>query len=132
MHDRSEDLAAGGTGAGARAPRLLMITPDFPPAPGGIQVMAHELARELRGFDTRVLAPACDGAREFDARSGVAIRRVRANHPPAHVRNLALNAGAVLEARQFRPAATLVMHIVASPAAVFIRRLTGAPMVSYF
>jgi phosphatidylinositol alpha-1,6-mannosyltransferase len=109
-----------------------MITPDFPPARGGIQVMAYELARELRGFDTRVLAPACDGAHEFDARSGVAMRRVRPNHAPAHVRNLALNAGAMLEARRFRPAATLAMHIVASPAAVLIRRLTSAPTVSYF
>src|SRR5438105_8156887 len=106
MSGRSDDLAVGRTGAGAgvHAPRLLMITPDFPPAPGGIQVMAHELARELRGFEIRVLAPTCAGAREFDARSGVAVRRVAAKHLPTRVSNLQLNVGAVLEARRFRPA----------------------------
>jgi phosphatidylinositol alpha-1,6-mannosyltransferase len=109
-----------------------MITPDFPPAPGGIQVMAHELARLLRGFDTHVLAPGGAGAREFDALSGLAVRRVGTHLLPARARNLQLTASALLEARRFRPAATLAMHIVASPAAVLIRRLTGAPTVHYF
>jgi phosphatidylinositol alpha-1,6-mannosyltransferase len=134
MPDGSEHLAADGAvaGAGVRAPRLLMITPDFPPARGGIQVMAYELARLLRGFDTHVLAPAGAGAREFDAQSAVAVHRVDARLLSARARNLQLNASALLQARRIRPVATLAMHIVASPAAVLIRRLTGAPTVHYF
>ena len=34
-----------------------MLTPDYPPAAGGIQVTAHRLATGIEGFRTLVLAP---------------------------------------------------------------------------
>ena len=46
-----------GSSPRARGPRLLILTPDYPPAAGGIQVTAHRLATGIEGFRTLVLAP---------------------------------------------------------------------------
>jgi phosphatidylinositol alpha-1,6-mannosyltransferase len=117
--------------SGSQRPRLLILTPDFPPAPGGVQVLAHGLAAGMNGFHTRVVALDCPGAGAFDRSSGLAIRRVRggASHRAG---NAALNAAALLEAARFRPQATLSVHIVASPSAAVIRRALRARTVQYF
>jgi phosphatidylinositol alpha-1,6-mannosyltransferase len=113
-------------------PRLLLVTPDFPPARGGIQVLVHRLAIGLGGFETKVLALDSEGARRYDAASGIATRRVPAISRPGDARNLALNAATLAEAARFRPDVILSAHIVASPAAAVVRRLHGAPTVQYF
>ncbi|HEY2767504.1 MAG TPA: glycosyltransferase family 4 protein [Solirubrobacteraceae bacterium] len=113
-------------------PRLLLITPDFPPVHGGIQLLAHRLAAGMGGFDTRVVALRSPGAAEFDDDSDLATRRVGALSRAQPVRNLALNAAALREALAFRPHVTLSAHIVASPAAACIARLLGARTVQYF
>jgi phosphatidylinositol alpha-1,6-mannosyltransferase len=113
-------------------PRLLLLTPDFPPAHGGIQLMAERFAAGLHGFSTTVLTPSAGGARELDRASGLSVRRVRAPSGRAAVRNLALNAAALPAALARRPAATLSLHLVTSPAAAAVRALTGAPTVQYF
>ena len=64
-------------GAPTPTPRLLVLTPDFPPAPGGIQLLTYRLAAGLKGFDTRVLAFDEAGAASFDAHSGLSTRRLR-------------------------------------------------------
>jgi phosphatidylinositol alpha-1,6-mannosyltransferase len=112
--------------------RLLVITPDFPPARGGIQVLAHRLATGLKGFETRVVALDSPGAMQFDATSGLAMRRVRADRRLGGGRNIPLNASALLEALRFRPHMTLSAHIVASPAAAAVRRALGTRTVQYF
>jgi phosphatidyl-myo-inositol dimannoside synthase len=116
----------------APRPRLLILTPDFPPAPGGIQVMAHRLATGMKGFETRVLALDSPGARSFDSDGSLAVRRVRASAAPRGPRNALLNVAALADALMFRPDVTLSMHIVASPAAATIRRWLGKPTVQYF
>jgi phosphatidyl-myo-inositol dimannoside synthase len=113
-------------------PRLLLITPDFPPARGGIQVLAHRLAVGLKGFETKVLTLGSPNARRYDATSGVATRRVPVGHQLGTARNAALNACALLEAGRFRPEVTLSAHIVTSPAAAVVRQLLGAPTIQYF
>lgn len=128
---RTGQRAAAADAARGR-PRLLLLTPDFPPAHGGIQLMAQRFAGGLQGFETTVLAPAAAGARELDRASGLAVRRVRAPSPRAAVRNLALNAAALPAALARRPAATLSLHLVTAPAAAVVRALTGAPTVQYF
>ena len=60
-------------------PRLLIITPDFPPARGGIQVLAHRLAGGLEGFQTRVVTADSEGAKKFDAEGELSIRRVKSD-----------------------------------------------------
>jgi phosphatidyl-myo-inositol dimannoside synthase len=113
-------------------PRLLILTPDFPPSPGGIQVVAHRLASGLAGFATSVLAPEVPGAAKFDAESGVPTQRVRGGGALRGGRNALLNAAALVYARRLRPDVTLSAHIVTSPAAAAIARATHARTVQYF
>jgi phosphatidyl-myo-inositol dimannoside synthase len=116
----------------AGRPRLLIVTPDFPPAPGGIQVVAHRLAAGIKGFETRVVTLDSPGAELFDSQSYVSVRRVGATTAPRGARNALLNAVALDDALRFRPDVTLSAHIVASPAAAAIRRALGTPTVQYF
>jgi phosphatidylinositol alpha-1,6-mannosyltransferase len=112
-------------------PRLLVLTPDFPPAAGGVQVLAHRLAAGMAGFRTRVVALDGRDAAAFDAGGGLDIRRV-AGPADRRAANVLLNAAAVREAARFRPRATLSMHVVASPAAAVIHAALGAATVQYF
>ncbi len=114
------------------SPCLLILTPDFPPAPGGIQVVAHRLASGLQGFDTTVVAPDAPGAARFDAESGVRTRRVHGGGALRGGRNALLNAVALAHGVSLRPHVTLSMHIAASPAAAGLARATGARTVQYF
>jgi phosphatidyl-myo-inositol dimannoside synthase len=118
--------------ARASRPRLLIVTPDFPPARGGIQVLVHRLAAGIKGFDTRVLTLDSPGAARFDCESTLAISRVRGSSRLRGGRIALLDAGAVVAALRFRPDVTLSAHIVASPAAALIRHVLGAQTCQYF
>ena len=56
-----------GCNPGSAVPKVLVLTNDFPPRPGGIQNFVHALALRLRPEDVTVYAPAWAGAAEFDA-----------------------------------------------------------------
>jgi phosphatidylinositol alpha-1,6-mannosyltransferase len=116
----------------AARPRLLILTPDYPPAPGGIQMVSERLAAGIDSFQTRVLALAEPGAAQFDRSRSTSVRRVRGSSLPHAGRLAVMNAFAVREALLFRPDVTLSMHIVASPAAAAIKRALGVPVVQYF
>ena len=135
-HGGSEEPHEIGAGGSAiverRGPRLLLLTPDYPPQRGGIQLLSHRLAAGLAGFDTKVLAPDGPGAARFDSASGVATRRVGALSGSARERIIRLNAVAFAEALRFRPDLVLSVHIVTSPAAAAIGRALGARTVQYF
>jgi phosphatidylinositol alpha-1,6-mannosyltransferase len=118
--------------AGSRMPRLLLITPDFPPARGGIQTVAHRIATGLQRFEVRVVTLDGEGARELDAGLAFAVARVRAGRRLGGARNLLLGARALAEAARWRPDMTLSVHIVASPAAAVISAALGAPTVQCF
>jgi phosphatidylinositol alpha-1,6-mannosyltransferase len=94
--------------------------------------MAHRLATGLTGFHTRVVALTSPGARQFDANGSLPVSRVPAigRWPAAH--NVELNGLAVAAGLRFRPAVTLSLHLVTSPAAAVVRALLGAPTVQYF
>jgi phosphatidyl-myo-inositol dimannoside synthase len=113
-------------------PRLLILTPDFPPAPGGIQVVAHRLAVGIEAFATEVVAPDSPGAERFDAAGDLRVHRVRGGGWPRGGQNVLLNAAALRRAVGFRPDVTLSIHLVLSPAAAAIRRTLGARTVQYF
>jgi phosphatidylinositol alpha-1,6-mannosyltransferase len=113
-------------------PRLLLITPDYPPAQGGIQTTAHRLATGIERLDTRVVALGGPGAREYDAGQRVSIRRAPGDPRLRGARNVVLNTVAMIDALRFRPDVTLSLHLVASPAAAAIRRALGARTVQYF
>jgi phosphatidylinositol alpha-1,6-mannosyltransferase len=113
-------------------PRLLLLTPDFPPAPGGIQVVADRLASAMDAFDTLVVASDAPGAAAFDATRELRVRRVAGVKRVRGGRGALLNAAALRAAARFRPQLTLSAHIVASPAAALIRRTLGARTAQYF
>ena len=48
-------------------PKVLVLTNDFPPRPGGIQFFVHALAMRLPPESVAVYAPAWEGAAQFDA-----------------------------------------------------------------
>jgi phosphatidylinositol alpha-1,6-mannosyltransferase len=109
-----------------------VLTPDFPPDRGGIQVLVHRVVTGLRGFEVRLLAPAARGPTSAGYADPPFVRRVRGAAGGSHRRVLALNAAALAEAARFRPDLTLSAHIVTSPAAAAISLGFGAPAVQYF
>jgi phosphatidyl-myo-inositol dimannoside synthase len=116
----------------ASKPRLLILTPDYPPAPGGIQLVSERLAAGIERMQTRVLTLASAGAGEFDGSRTSAVHRLGATKLPHAGRVALLNALAVGEALRFRPDLTLSMHVIVSPAAAAIQRALGVPFVQYF
>lgn len=117
-------------GAGSR-PVVLVASPVFPPARGGIETLAHRLASELTRIRPQLVVLDEPGAREFDAASPLAIRRVR-NEPRGGRRSLArLNAAVLAEARRLDPDLILSMYVTAAPAALLLRRALGVPFVQY-
>ncbi len=112
-------------------PRVLLLTPDFPPAPGGIQLLLHRFASLASRVTVRVVTRTHGDAARWDAASGLDVRRAPA--PPGGRRAglVALNGLALAQARAFRPDVILCGHIVAAPAAVLAGRITRTPIVAY-
>jgi phosphatidylinositol alpha-1,6-mannosyltransferase len=126
-------VPAGATqNRGTGKPRLLVVTPDFPPARGGIQALMGGLVEDLKGFDVTVVALDSRGARDYDAGLDCRVRRVAAPARLAGARNIPLNAVVLREARRASPAVCLAGHIVTSPATAAIARLARVPTVQYF
>ncbi len=117
---------------GGRLPRLLVLSPDFPPARGGIQVLAHRITCGLDAFERRVVTFEEPGAREFDAGGELSVRRVRADPRLRAARNAVLNGAAVAEAVRFRPDMVLGIHIVTAPASALVGRTLRAGSAQYF
>ena len=111
--------------------RMLLITPDFPPGRGGIQLVAHRLVTHFAHVSSQVVTLATTGAVHWDAaQQDIDVHRVRAGrHHRLSV--LRLDGAAIIAARRFRPDVVLVMHIVAAPAAAAIRSALGVPVVTY-
>jgi phosphatidylinositol alpha-1,6-mannosyltransferase len=113
-------------------PRLLVLTPDFPPALGGIQLTAERLVSLMGGFQSRVLTLDAAGGAAYDAEHGFEVGRVGGARLPARARAALLNVEALRTAVGFRPELLLSMHIVVSHAVAAIRRLAGVSSAQYF
>jgi phosphatidyl-myo-inositol dimannoside synthase len=112
--------------------RALVLTPDFPPAIGGIQVLMHRLVSNWDSVHAGVVTLNSPGAREFDRR--VNARTFRVPRPPVGGQLSAialLNAAGVIQARRFRPDVVLCGHVNAGPGADAIKRMFGVPYVQY-
>ena len=108
-----------------------MITPDFPPAKGGIQILAHRTVASLQGLEPTVVTLGGAQATEFDQRQNFEVERVAPMRGPQSVNILALNATAVATAIRTRPDVVLCEHIVGSPASALLRRRLGTPVVQH-
>src|SRR3954447_16242421 len=115
----------------APALRLLVLTPDFPPRRGGIQLLLHRVIQHAPSFATRVVTLTSPGACEFDAAQPFQVRRVNWVPASRRVSFARLNAVALREARRFRPDVVLSGHIVTAPAAWTIGKTLGAPALQY-
>jgi phosphatidyl-myo-inositol dimannoside synthase len=111
--------------------RALFVTPDFPPAQGGIQLLTHRLAEHLPTASVRVLALRDEAADIFDRRSAVDTVRVRAPAAPQPARIAALNASALRRGLVWRPNVVLSMHVVVAPGVWALSSALGRPWVQY-
>ena len=112
--------------------RVLLVTPDFPPAFGGIQRLMYRLAQHLERVETRVVALGGEGVGAFDRGEALSIVRAPAFGFGGHTAAIGLlNARTVVEALRFRPHVVLSAHIFTSPAALAVGRLLGTPYVQY-
>jgi phosphatidylinositol alpha-1,6-mannosyltransferase len=115
----------------AAKPRVLVLTPDYPPDPGGIQLLVYRLATCMSRLEPFVVAPGDEAAIAFDRSSAVPVHRVPPRLGGHRATVAALNAAALPVARRFKPDVILSAHIVASPAAAALRRHMGIPVVHY-
>jgi phosphatidylinositol alpha-1,6-mannosyltransferase len=111
--------------------RALLLTPDFPPAPGGIQTVSHRLAKNAERLSPTVITLSTGADAEFDRAQGFDVVRVASPRLPQQARIAVLNARGLLEGLRRRPQVILSMHIVMSPAAAAVSRAVSAPLVQY-
>lgn len=114
-----------------RKPKVLIITPDFPPALGGIQTLVHRIAKHSNRLTIRVVAAPSQGAHRFDAGDPIDVRRSPKLGGDRRADMALLNVFALREAVRFRPDLVLSAHIVAAPAAQLVSRLSGSPAIQY-
>jgi phosphatidylinositol alpha-1,6-mannosyltransferase len=110
--------------------RVLAVTPDYPPAFGGIQLLFHRVLAHASRLQTRVVTipPPAAGGRGPDPEEDV----VRAPRIADHrLEVLLMNGLAIREAYRFRPDLVFCAHIVATPAAAVIASRLGVPTVLY-
>jgi phosphatidylinositol alpha-1,6-mannosyltransferase len=116
----------------ADTPRALILTPDFPPAPGGIQLLVHRLASNLTGLAPDVVAQGVPGDEKVDEAAPFPVRRVARKGQSNKLAVAQLNlAGLARGLRRPRPAVVISGHVVTWPGAAAVRRLTGAPVIQY-
>ena len=110
--------------------RALVVTPDFPPAPGGIQLLAHRLVTHMTSITCRILTLQAAGAASWDGRQGLDIRRIP-NRVDRRLGLLRMNMAGIAEARRFRPHVIILVHIVAAPVAAVLAKTRDIPIVTY-
>ena len=112
-------------------PRVLVVTPDFPPDRGGIQTLVHRIVLHAERLHARVVALPAPGAERFDSTQPIDIRRSPISIRDRRAAVLGLNGFALREALRFRPQVVLSAHIVTSPAARLAASFTGSSTVQY-
>jgi phosphatidylinositol alpha-1,6-mannosyltransferase len=112
-------------------PKVLLVTPDYPPRVGGIQVLMERLVANAPGLRFRVLTLGAEGAAAFDAAADGEVRRVGSADGDRRVAGALLNAASIREVVRWRPDAILSGHIIGSLGAVAMRRALRVPFVQY-
>jgi phosphatidyl-myo-inositol dimannoside synthase len=112
-------------------PRALILTPDYPPAIGGIQLLVRRLVSNLERVRPDVLALRAPSPSPPESDGDEAPVR-RLPRPPLGGQRSAvagLNAAGVLRGLLRPPDVILCAHIVCAPAATALRRAVGVPYV---
>ena len=114
--------------------RILLLTPVFPPARGGIEALAGKLAEHLRGEVLVVaLAPGAGTVTGEDPPPRPGCRVLRLPNEPRGGRRsiLLLNAAALAAGLPFRPDVVLSLHVKVAPAGRALSALFRAPLVQW-
>jgi phosphatidylinositol alpha-1,6-mannosyltransferase len=112
-------------------PRVLVITPDFPPSRGGIQLLQHRFASLASRVRVRVVTRDHPRAHAWDEASGLDVHRAAVVPRSRRAGLVMLNALSLKHARAFRPDVVLCGHIVGAPAALVAGRMLDVPVVAY-
>src|SRR2546426_12631484 len=107
--------------------KILLLTWDYPPARGGIQIWMFELARRLPDARVTVFAPATTGDAAFDAASHVRVRRLRRATSGLVPWLFHLSAATLWACSAARPDLIVCGHVLTVPVALAARRLLGVP-----
>ena len=110
-------------------PRVLLVTPCFPPARGGIERTSGRLVEHLRDIDLRVVASRASEPGDLPDAPEVPVHLVPNEPRGGRKAIVALNATAAAIAIRRRPDVVLGMHIRAMPAARVAALSTGARTV---
>ncbi len=113
-----------------RPSEAIVLTPDFPPEVGGIQLLIARIVEGLTRYDPCVVTVAAEGGREFDRDQSFEV--LRAPAIGSHRLSIAaLNGFGALQGVRRRPSVVLSAHIVTGPAALTIGRILRRPVVQY-
>lgn len=116
----------------ASRPKVLVLTPDFPPSFGGIQRLIHGLVRHWERVQPFVVTLGTEASKEFDTVQPFAVRRVLEPRTAGHRSAVALlNLASLRHAIRFRPDVVLSGHVVTGLAAWLSKRLLAVPYVLY-
>ena len=111
--------------------KILLLTWDYPPARGGIQMWMCELARRLPDADVTVLAPAMLGDRAFDVESGCSVQRIRGARTGRWTWQWSLGVAVLRRSVRWRPDLIVCGHVITAPAALFVHWLLRVPYVVF-
>ena len=108
---------------------MILTTPDYPPATGGIQRLMWGLVTHATGWTTRVVT--LDHPDAAGAPAPVSTRRVRSSEASRHTAIARLNLATICEGLSWRPDAVVSGHLVTSPGAVLLGELLRIPSLQY-
>ena len=111
--------------------RVLLVTPDFPPARGGIQLLLEQIVHHAPSLEARVLTLRQPDADAYDRDTDLDVRRVATTRIDRRLAALGLNAASLREALSFRPDVILSGHVVASLGAIALRKAMRTPFAQY-
>lgn len=111
--------------------RVLLLTPDFPPQTGGIQLLLSRLVEHAPGLAFRVVTLGSPNSPQFDWTSSMDVRRFGQVSMDRRAAALGLNAYAMREALRFKPDVILSGHVVMSLGAIILQKVLGVPFVQY-
>lgn len=111
-----------------RRRRILLLTPAFPPATGGIERTAAELAAGLSDYSLEVVSSRPTASERIGMRSpaGISPRWAPNQRPYGRRATVELIRVAVQAGMRFKPDLVLALHIRTMPAARILRRMLGS------
>jgi phosphatidylinositol alpha-1,6-mannosyltransferase len=111
--------------------KTLLITPDFPPRHGGIQILLHRVVEQFSRIEPQVLTLDQPEADSFDEQLAFRVDRTAPRLLPHRARVAWLNADAVPVGLAARPDVIFCGHMVCAPAAMLLSRLLRVPYALY-